>query len=152
MRVVILALMLLSMLRADENVVKVVFDLTTGDLKNFERKVLKGVAVHKVHYEGTLKELEIAIVIHGGAYKFFVQDTKHPLLNKEKELLETHDTLSKRIASMVETYDVQFLMCGAGMNKHKLEKKDIYDFVEVVPTSTVGLIDKQSEGFAYIPI
>jgi len=38
------------------------------------------------------------------------------------------------------------------MKKKKLDRKDIYDFVEIIPTSTIGLIDKQSEGFAYIPI
>ncbi len=152
MRALIILLVFLRMLQADDSVVKVAFDLTTSDLQVFERKVLKGVAVHKAHYEGTLKELEVAVVIHGGAYKFFVKDTKHPLLSKEKELLEAHNALSKRIASLNETYEVKFLMCAAGMNKNKLEKKDIYDFVEVVPTSTVGLIDKQNEGFAYIPI
>ena len=152
MRVVILALMLLSMLRADENVVKVVFDLTTGDLKNFERKLLSGIAVHKTHYEGMLKELEVAVVIHGGAYKFFVKDPKHPHLDKEKELREAHATLSKRIASMADTYDVKFLICRSGMQVKKLKKEDIYDFVEIIRTSTIGLIDKQNEGFAYIPI
>jgi intracellular sulfur oxidation DsrE/DsrF family protein len=144
--------MFLSMLKADEGTVKVVFDLTTSDLQAFERKVLSGIAVHKAHYEGTFKELEVAVVIHGGAYKFFVKEAKHPLLKKEKELLEAHNTLSKRIASMSETYDVTFLICHSGMKKKKLDRKDIYDFVEIVPTSTIGLIDKQSEGFAYIPI
>ena len=152
MRVFVILLMLLGMLQADEGTVKVVFDLTTSDLQSFERKVLSGIAVHKAHYEGTLKELEVAVVIHGGAYKFFVKETKHPLLKTEKELLEAHETLSKRIASMADTYDVKFLICRSGMRAKKLEEKDIYDFVEIVPTSTIGLIDKQGEGFAYIPI
>lgn len=152
MRVVVLLLMFLSMLRADENVVKVVFDLTTGDLKNFERQVLSGIAVHKTHYEGTLKELEVAVVIHGNAYKFFVKDAKHPHLDKEKALREVHAALSKRIASMADTYDVKFFICRSGMRAKKLEEEDIYDFVEIIPTSTIGLIDKQNEGFAYIPI
>ncbi len=152
MRVFVILLMFLSMLKADENTVKVVFDLTTSNLQAFERKVLSGIAVHKAHYEGKLQELEVAVVIHGGAYKFFVKNTKHPLLQKEKELLKAHDTLSKRIATMADTYDVTFLICHSGMKKKKLDKKDIYDFVEIVPTSTIGLIDKQSEGFTYIPI
>jgi intracellular sulfur oxidation DsrE/DsrF family protein len=144
--------MFLGMLQADANTAKVVFDLTTSDLQTFERKVLKGIAAHKAHYEGSLKELEVAVIIHGGAYKFFVQDTKHPLLNKEKGILETHDTLSKRIASMADTYDVKFLMCKSGMKAKKLEKEDVYNFVQTVPNAAIGLIDKQNEGFAYIPI
>jgi len=152
MKVFVILLMFLGMLQADENTVKVVFDLTTSDLQAFERKVLSGIAVHKAHYEGKLQDLEVAVVIHGGAYKFFVKDTKHTLLEKENALLEAHGVLSKRITSMSETYDVKFLICNSGMKKKKLERKDIYDFVEIIPTSTIGLIDKQSEGFAYIPI
>lgn len=152
MKALIILFLFLRMLQADDGVMKVVFDLTTGDLEVFERKALSGIAANKAHYEGSLKELEVAVVIHGGAYKFFVKDTKHPLLSKEKQLREAHATLSKRIASMHETYDVKFLMCGVGMRKNKLEKKEVYDFVEVVPNSTIGLIDEQNNGSAYIPI
>lgn len=152
MKALLILLVFLRMLQADDSVVKVVYDLTAGDLPTFERKVLSGIVANKAHYEGSFKELEVVVVIHGGAYKFFVKDTKHPLLSKEKELREAHATLSKRIASMSETYNVKFLMCGVGMNKHKLNKEDVYEFVEVVPNSTIGLIDKQNEGFAYIPI
>lgn len=152
MKALLVLLVFLKMLQADDSVVKVVFDLTTHDLKSFEKKVLSGIAVHKAHYEGKLQELEVAVVIHGGAYKFFVKNVEHPLLSNEKDLLEAHSTLSKRIASMADTYDVEFLICRSGMKAKKLEKEDIYDFVEIVPTSTIGLIDKQSEGFVYIPI
>ena len=152
MRIFVILLMFLGMLQADANTAKVVFDLTTSDLQVFEKKVLKGISYHKEHYQGTFKDLEVAVIIHGGAYKFFVKETKHPLLKKEKALLEAHGTLSKRIASMVETYDVKFLMCKSGMKTKKLDKKDIYDFVDTVPNAAIGLIDKQNEGFAYIPI
>ena len=53
---------------------------------------------------------------------------------------------------MVDTYDVKFLMCKAALGRNKLEEKDIYSFVTMVPNSTMGLIDKQNEGYAYIPI
>jgi len=33
-----------------------------------------------------------------------------------------------------------------------LTKKDVYDFVKIVPNSTIGLIDRQNEGYAYIPV
>lgn len=152
MRKIVLFMALIVMLHADNNVAKVVFDLTTNNLKSFESKILKGIAVHKEHYEGQLKELEVAVVIHGGAYKFFVKDPSNSPFKDDKELIEAHPTLQKRIASMAETYNVKFLICRVGVLKNKLAEKDIYDFVEIVPNSTIGLIDKQNEGFAYIPI
>lgn len=152
MRKIVLLLALLGMLQADEDVVKVVFDLTTGKVPTFEKKVLKGIAVHKAHYEGQLKELEVAVVIHGDAYKFFVKDPGRSPFSGDKELAKAHGDFEKRIASMAANYEVQFLMCDSGRVANKLEKRDIYDFVKMVPNSTIGLIDKQAEGSAYIPI
>lgn len=152
MKKLILLLAFVGMLQAEEGVNKVVFDLTTSDLQTFEKKVLKGIVAHKAHYEGSLQELEVAVVIHGGAYKFFVKDPANSAFKDDKKLVETHSDLQKRIASMADTYEVTFLMCKAAMPRNKLVEKDIYSFVTLVPNSTIGLIDKQEEGFAYIPI
>jgi intracellular sulfur oxidation DsrE/DsrF family protein len=141
-----------SILSAEEPSVKVVYDLTTKDLASFERKFLKAVVVNKAYYEASLKELDVTVVIHGGAYRFFVIDPTKSLFKKDKALIENYKTLAKRIKSMVDTYDVEFLMCGASMSKNELEAKDIYSFVKIIPNSTVGLIDKQTEGYAYIPL
>ena len=60
--------------------------------------------------------------------------------------------LKKGIASATQTYEIEFLMCEASLPKNKLLEKDIYKFVKMVPNSTIGLIDKQNEGYAYIPV
>jgi intracellular sulfur oxidation DsrE/DsrF family protein len=149
---IILLLALLGVLQADDDAVKVVFDLTTSNLQTFEKKMLKGIAVHKAHYEGQLKELEVAVVIHGSAYKFFVKDPANSPFASDKELVKAQPELAKRIESMATTYEVAFLMCDSGRVSNKLQKNEIYDFVTMVPNSTIGLIDKQQEGFAYLPI
>ncbi len=152
MKKIILLLAMLGLLRADEEVAKVVFDLTTSDITSFEKKVLKGIVAHKTHYESQLKELEVVVVIHGGAYKFFVKDPKNSPFKEDKKLLEGHSDLQKRISSMADTYEVTFLMCKAGMNRLKIDENDVYSYVTMVPNAAIGLIDKQNEGFAYIPI
>jgi intracellular sulfur oxidation DsrE/DsrF family protein len=43
-------------------------------------------------------------------------------------------------------------MCGAAMPRNKLEAKDVYNFVKIIPNSTIGLIDRQNDGYAYIPV
>lgn len=152
MRKIVLLLTLIGLLQADEDAVKVVFDLTAGKIQTFERKVLKGIAAHKAHYEGELKELEVAVVIHGGAYKFFLKEPKDSPFNSDKELLKAQPELKKRIAAMADTYEVTFLMCDSGRVSNKLPKEAVYDFVKMVPNAAIGLIDKQHEGFGYIPI
>ncbi len=148
----LLTLALCGMLFAEEGVKQVVFDLKTGDIATFEKKVLQGIAYHKAHYEGKLEKLDVAVVIHGDAYKFFIKDLKHSPYKNDTALAKIHDDLSKRIAAMANTYEVEFLMCEATMRTLKIDQSNVYDFVKMTPNSTIGLIDKQNEHFAYLPI
>jgi intracellular sulfur oxidation DsrE/DsrF family protein len=152
MKKLLLLLAFFSFLNAEEGIKKVVFDLTTGDLKVFEKKVLSGIAHQKSYYEGKMEELQAAVVIHGDAYKFFVKDVSSSPFKDDKELQKESAQLATRISSLVDTYDVEFLMCDAGRKSNKIKLENIYDFVKIVPNSTIGLIDKQNEGYAYIPI
>ena len=152
MKKVLLLISLLGILSANDESAKVVFDLTTGKLKKFEKHIIKGLVFNKTQYENSLKELEAAVVIHGKAYKFFVKDIYQTSFKEDKELALKHSELKKRIRSMYETYDVEFLVCGNGLAKRNLGKKDILDFVKIIPSSTIGLIDKQNKGFAYLPV
>jgi len=136
----------------EEKSIKVVYDLTTKNLQTFEHKILKAIVANKAHYEASLKELEVTVVIHGGAYKFFLINPKDSIYHKESNLIKVHNDLAKRIRSMVENYEVEFLICEIGMKKRKIKKSDIYPFVKIIPNSMIGLIDRQNEGYAYLPV
>ncbi len=151
-KIIFTLLLSLGILYAQEDSAKVVYDLTTKDLNNFELRLLSATVKNKAHYESTLRELDVTVVIHGGAYKFFLKDPANSKFKDDKALVSTHQTLGKRIKTLANTYDVEFLVCGVGLRKHGLEKKDIYDFVKIIPNAAIGLIDKQHEGYAYVPI
>jgi len=151
-KIVLILLLTCSSLLAEEASAKVVYNLSTQKLDTFERKILKAIVANKAYYTSKLKEYDVTVVIHGGAYRFFVKDPKHSEYKRDHKLIKTYKELAKRIKSMVETYDVEFLICEVGMKKHHLSKKDIYDFVEIIPNATIGLIDRQNEGYAYVPV
>jgi len=150
-KILILSLMSIF-LYAEDKTVKVVYDLTTKSLTKFERNILKGIAINKSHYDGKLKEFDVTVVIHGGAYRFFVKDINRSIFKDDTKLVEIYSDIKKRVATMSDTYDVEFLMCGAAMDRNRLKEKDIVDFVTILPNSTIGLIDKQNDGYAYIPV
>ena len=152
MKKILLFLLTLSTLMLADSSAKVVYDLTTKNIKAFEMKILKAIVANKAYYESKLKELDITVVIHGGAYRYFTVDPSKTEYKIDKNLLADYVNLKKRVKSMADTYDVEFLMCGAGMPKHGLKAKDIVKFVKIIPNSTIGLIDRQNEGYAYIPI
>ena len=135
-----------------DDIHKVVYDLTTSSVKKFEKNILKGVVFNKGLYEKRFEELKVSVVIHGEAYRFFVKNVDTTRFKKDMILHNEFEILKKRIRSLHENYDVEFLMCGAGMSKYHLKPKDIVAFVKIIPNSTIGLIDKQNEGYAYIPV
>lgn len=141
----------LGLLKADGDVKKAVFDLTTSDLTTFER-MIKAVAFSNSHYQTTFKELDIIVIVHGGAYKFFVQDISKTKCKEDKKLQAKAKEIHERLASLVKTYSVKFLMCGVGMKARNIAKENVLEFVEVVPSAMVGLIDAQNDGYAFVPI
>lgn len=151
-KIICIFIISMGILHAQGDSAKVVYDLTTKDLSNFELRILNATVANKAYYEGSLRELDIVVVIHGSAYRFFIKDPEHSEYKDDKALISNYKTLAKRIETLATTYDVQFLLCDSGARKHGLEKKDIYDFVKLIPNATIGLIDKQNEGYAYIPV
>ncbi len=151
-KIITILLLSIGLVQAEEVSAKVVYDLTTKNLATFERKILKAIVANKAYYESKFKELDVTVVIHGGAYRYFTVDPTKTEYKTDKALLTDYTNLKKRIKSMLDTYDVEFLMCGAGMSKHDLEAKGIVNFVKIIPNSTIGLIDRQNKGYAYIPI
>ena len=145
-------LALFSFASADEGIMKVVYNLTTGNVMAFKQKILKGIAINIAHYESSLKELKVAVVIHGGAYKFFLKDLKGSEYADEREFVKEFPELKKRIASLADTYDIAFSVCGVGLEHRHIKESNVADFVKVIPNASIGLIDKQNEGYAYLSV
>lgn len=152
MRKFILLLAFIGILNANDESAKVVIDLTTANLKNIEQKILGGIVAHKTYYSNKLKELDVAVIIHGGSYKFFLKDSNNAMVQADKALLVKYADLKKRLTSLANMYEVDFLMCASGMKKHEITTKDLMSFVKTVPNAGIGLIDKQNQGFAYLPV
>ena len=150
LKVLLVLFILMSNLFADSSI-KVVYDLTTGDISKFKQRILSGIASNKGHYQGKLETLKVAIVIHGDAYKFFIKDLTTSPYAKDKKLSAVQADLRKRLRSLADYYEVEFLMCHSGVKHYKIKESNLYSFVKLTPNASIGLIDKQNEGFAYIP-
>ncbi|MDA3945870.1 MAG: DsrE family protein [Helicobacteraceae bacterium] len=151
MKKIVLLVLLVGLLQANE-VYKVVYDLTTDNMKTFEQKVLGGIPFTKDHYQGDSKELEAVVIIHGGAYKFFLNDVSKSTFKNEQDVINAQPNLKTRLKKLADTYNITFLMCNVGATKHKLKRENIYSFVKMTPSAVIGLINMQNKGYAYIPI
>lgn len=142
----------MTILYSQESSAKIVYDLTSSNLSNFELRILKATVSNKAYYESSFRELDVIVIIHGGAYKFFIKEPQNSKFKEDTALIKTYKSLAKRIEILSNTYNVNFLICERGLEKHGLKKQDIYPFVKIIPNATIGLIDTQNENYAYVPV
>lgn len=50
----------------------------------------------------------------------------------------------------LENKNVRFTACNNALNGFNIKKKDLIEFVDVVPVGVLELVKKQNEGYAYI--
>ena len=152
-KLIMIGILTVSALKADEEVVKkVVYNLKTGDIKQLERRLIGGIIAHTTYYQNKLEELEVRVIVHGDAYKFFMKDLNNTAYAYQSKLVEKKEALGKRLGTLSKQYGVEFLVCEAGVKRKKLNKKAFYPFVSMVHNAAIGLIDAQNEGYAYLQI
>ncbi len=153
MKLIMIVLLSVSALVADEEVVKkVVYNLKTGDIKQLERRLIGGIIAHTTYYQNKLEELEVRVIIHGDAYKFFMKDLNNTAYAYQPKLVEKKSDLEKRLGTLSKQYGVEFLVCESGVVSRKLNKKAFYPFVSMVHNAAIGLIDAQNDGYAYLSV
>ncbi len=138
--------------KAQDSGRKVVINLTTGDMKRFELYLLSGLANNIEYYRNRLIDIDVVVVIHGDAYKFFIKDLSKTIYKNEKDLIKKQFEIYQRLKSLHDIYNVKFEVCSAGLKNRKISTDNIYRFVKPVYTSFISLVDYQSKGYALITI
>jgi len=131
-KLLIITLLTLASLQAKEY--KVVFDLTTSSATSVENRVLHNINGLQHYYAKTGDTLKAAVVISGGAYAFFENDSS---------IRDIAVEISK--VAKVE-------VCSVGLRKRKIKKSDMLPFVTPAFNKTEALIRYQNEGYAYVPV
>jgi intracellular sulfur oxidation DsrE/DsrF family protein len=150
-RYVLLIILLATTLLSAETK-KFLVDLTTGDMETFTTRFLAGVPGTTDYFAKAGDTVEIAVVIHGDAYRFFVANLENTRYWADEQLANEHEAIQKRLAEIRKNYAVTLEMCQVGMNKRGILSADIYPFVTPIKSAMTGLITWQNNGFAYIPI
>ncbi len=113
---------------------KAVFDLTTFSSTTVENRVLHNINGLKHHYAKTGDTFKAAVIISGGAYEYFENNS---------EIKDIAIDISK--VAKVE-------VCSVGMRKRNIKKSDMLPFVISAFNKTEALIRYQNQGYAYIPV
>lgn len=151
MRMITLTFLLgITLMFADSK--KIVVDLTSGDIKTFQSRLLSGVPAMIRHFKTQNDTVDVVVIIHGDAYKFFVQNLKNTQYKSDKELTAAQEELRQRLGNLHKEYPIAFEICSVGMKKREILPSDLYKFVTPIPTAMIGLATWQNRGYAYISI
>lgn len=131
---------------------KFVVDLTTGDLETFESRFLNGVPGTIKFFESLGDTVDVAVVIHGDAYKFFVANLEHTKYWQDEQLAKVQERLLAAMKQILKTHPVTIEMCKVGMQKREILSPDLYPFVVPIASAMTGLVRWQNAGYAYVPI
>lgn len=117
-------------MNAQQEPIKLVFDVGTGD-----PEVQKTAARHLKGMSEAYPESEFEMVIYSGAYDLVTK--------KNSVARETLEEVAKRD-------NVTVVVCQQTLNHHKLAMDDLIPGITPVPDGIYELISKQQQGWGYI--
>ena len=119
-----------TMVLAQEKPVKIVFDVTSSNTSVHE-SAMRHVTMMAKAYPDSKFEL----VMYSGAYGMVVKG---------------ESTVSEEMAALAENKNVDFVVCQASLNRHKVEPTQLITGVRAVPDGILEIIQKQGQGWGYI--
>ncbi len=129
---------------------KVVYDLTTGSEAVISKKLVANTQKLKAYYEAKGDRLEVAVVVSGKAYRFFIQDLAHSPYANETALIKSQPSRTRMLQAFSKIATIE--MCAMGMKHRKIAQKTLYPFVKPAFNKTEALVRYQNAGYAYIPL
>lgn len=82
------------------------------------------------------EEFNIEVLANAEAVKIFKSD----------ETLEVNITLMEKLHHK----GVKFVACNNALKANEINVEQLFDFIHIVPAGVLELVEKQSEGYAYI--
>lgn len=119
-----------TMVLAQEKPVKIVFDVTSSNTSVHE-SAMRHVTMMAQAYPDSKFEM----VMYSGAYGMVVKG---------------ESTVSKEMEALANNENVDFVVCQASLNRHKIDASQLITGVRAVPDGILEIIQKQGQGWGYI--
>lgn len=119
-----------TMVFAQEKPVKIVFDVTSSNTK-VQESAMRHVKMMAKSYPNSKFEM----VVYSGAYGMVVKGKS---------------TVSKEMEALAKKENVDFVVCQASLNRHKINTSQLITGVRAVPDGILEIIQKQGQGWGYI--
>ena len=115
---------------AQENPVKIVFDVTSSDT-SVHQSAMRHMKVMAQSYPDSKFEM----VMYSGAIEMVLQEKS---------------TVAVDMEALAKNKNVSFVICEGTMARHKIDASQLIPGVTSVPDGILEIINKQAEGWGYI--
>ena len=119
-----------TMVFAQEKPVKIVFDVTSSNT-GVQESAMRHVKMMAKAYPDSKFEM----VMYSGAYGMVVKGKS---------------AVSEDMEALAKNENVDFVVCQASLNRHKIDASQLIAGVRAVPDGILEIIQKQGEGWGYI--
>lgn len=110
--------------------VKIVFDVTSDDVKVHQSTMRHVKAMSKAYPES-----EFEVVMYSGSIDMVLKDKS---------------SVAEDMESLADNENVSFLICKGTMKRHGVDESELITGVGTVPDGILEIITKQAEGWGYI--
>ncbi|WP_242158591.1 DsrE family protein [Aestuariivivens sediminis] len=123
-------LLLTSMGFAQENQVKIVFDVTSNNTKVHESAIR-----HVKAMSNAYPDSKFEVVMYSGAMDMVLKDKS---------------TVGDDLEMLAKMDNIDFVICEGTMKRHDVDSTQLLSGVKSVPDGILEIIQKQKEGWGYI--
>ncbi|WP_224487834.1 DsrE family protein [Robertkochia flava] len=127
---IVVAILVASCAMAQEQPVKILFDVTSSDTKVQEAAVR-----HVDMMSKTYTDSEFEVVMYGGSSQMALQGKS---------------TVEDKVRELVARENVKFVMCEGTLRRKEIKKSELIPGVGTVPDGILELVNKQQQGWGYI--
>ncbi len=117
-------------LKAQQEPIKVVFDVTSSD-----PKVHQSTMRHVNLMASSYPESEFEVVVYSGSIDM---------------VLKSRSTVADNIIQYVDNDNVSFKVCSMTMKRKEIKESQLLSGVSIVPDGILEIVSKQAEGWGYI--
>ena len=115
---------------SQENPVKIVFDVTSSDVKVHQSSMRHVKAMSEAYPNS-----QFEVVMYSGAIDM---------------VLKGKSSVEDDMQSLSSNENVTFAICEGTMKRHKVDETDLIEGVTKVPDGILEIVSKQQEGWGYI--
>lgn len=124
------ALVFTSLSFAQENPVKIVFDVTSNDAKVHQATIR-----HVKFMSKSYPDSKFEVVMYSGSYDMAIK---------------AKSSVAEDLEALAKNENISFVICEATMKRHKITPKDLIPGISSVPDGILEIILKQKDGWGYI--